>query len=60
MRNLYEVTWTVKYTREIWADDRDKAIEISEDMGDGAVEDPSPEFQVSSMRAKLVKKGTVN
>jgi hypothetical protein len=57
----YEVSWTIKawYTRVIEADSKQKALEVSYDMGDGGVEIDYPDYTVSQMKAKkVVSNGT--
>ena len=52
----FEVTWTTKiwYTRDIEANSRREAVEISEDMGDAGVEIDFPDYKVSTMKARMV------
>ena len=50
----YEVTWTIKLTRTITARSKREAVEISEEMGSGGIESPSPDYEISTMKASEV------
>ena len=50
----YEVTWSIKLTRTIEAGSKREAVEISEDMGNAGVENPAPDYEVSTMKARRV------
>ena len=51
MKKVFEVNWTVKFTRYIEACCKQEALEISEDMGIVQYD----ESEVSPMRAKVAK-----
>ena len=51
MKKVFEVNWTVKFTRYIEACCKQEALEISEDMGNVQYD----EFEVNPMRAKVAK-----
>jgi hypothetical protein len=50
----YEVTWSIKLTRTIEAGSKREAVEISEDMGDAGYGNPVADYEVSTMKARMV------
>jgi hypothetical protein len=52
MKKVFEVNWTVKFTRYIEACCKQEALEISEDMGSIGND---AEVEMTPMRAKVAK-----